>query len=97
MRAIWTPNSKRFLCNLPSALYAIFFKEVLGFFPLPSWGLTFFLDISPAQGPTHPAVSQLLLFQKLHLGISGVFFFFVIFLPSSPACTFELNIRPLVV
>ena len=49
-------------------------KQVLGFFPLPSSGPTLLLDIPPAQGPTNPAVSQLLMFKKPHLGISGGLF-----------------------
>ena len=49
-------------------------KQVFGFFPLPSSGPTLFLDIPPAQGPTNPAVSQLLMFKKPHLGISGGLF-----------------------
>ena len=49
-------------------------KQVFGFFFLPSSGPTLLLDIPPAQGPTNPAVSQLLMFKKPHLGISGGLF-----------------------
>ena len=45
-----------------------------GFFTLPSSRPTLLLDIPPAQGPTNPAVNQLLMFKKPHLGISGCLF-----------------------
>ena len=49
-------------------------NRFLVFSPLPSAGPTLFLAIPPAQGPTNPAVSQLLMFKKPHLGISGGLF-----------------------
>ena len=64
----------RSLGNTPSALNEKLKKTSFCFFPLPSSGPTLFLDIPPAQGPTNPAVSQLLMFKKPHLGISGGLF-----------------------
>ena len=49
-------------------------NRFLVFSPLPSAGPTLVSAIPPAQGPTNPAVSQLLMFKKPHLGISGGLF-----------------------
>ena len=71
------------MISLPSSLAAAPFSDRSSQLPLPTWHQAIDpasnpLDPVPhhcgAQGPSNPAVSQLLMFKKPHLGISGGLF-----------------------